>query len=152
MPASATGNRGLTGRHGHCDGPYASADKQRFIRDTNEENDMESNLRRDFSSGTPGASSATRKRVVAPIERDGKTIWLRVGAAFLNKDSSWNLYIDAMPFNGRLQLRDWDEYDGRGRGGNGNGGEAVPGMSSLSLPAMGGAPDNENETRDGLPF
>jgi hypothetical protein len=114
---------------------------------------MESNLRRDFSTGVPSAGNATRKRVVAPIQRDGKTFWLRVGAAFQNKDSSWNLYIDAWPVNGKLQLRDWDEqpWDGRGRGGGNGAAGAVPGVSSLSLPSMD-QPENENHGTDGLPF
>ena len=113
---------------------------------------MENNLRRDFSTGAPSAGNATRKRVVAPIERDGKTFWLRVGAAFQNKDSSWNLYIDAWPVNGKLQLRDWDEqpWDSRGRGGHGASG-AVPGVSSLALPTFD-APENENRGNDGMPF
>ena len=109
---------------------------------------MESNLRRDFSPGTPGTNNATRKRVVAPIDRDGKTFWLRVGAAFQNKDLSWNLYIDAMPFNGRLQLRDWDEPAWDSRRGGGGGAGALPGASTLSLPAMG--PDNDN--LGGVPY
>ena len=87
-----------------------------------------------------------------PIERDGKTFWLRVGAAFQNKDSSWNLYIDAMPFNGRLQLRDWDEQPwerGRGGGGGGSAAGGVPGFGTLSLPTMGGS---DNDNLGGLPF
>ncbi len=109
---------------------------------------MENNMRRELTPAAPASSNASRKRVVAPIERDGKTYWLRVGAAFQNKDSSWNLYIDAMPFNGRLQLRDWDEqpWDGRGRGGNG----ALPGVGSLSLPSLGGITENDNH--GGTPF
>ena len=103
---------------------------------------MENNIiRRDFaaSGGTPHAN-AGRKRVVAPIERDGKTFWLRVGAAFQNRDLSWNLYLDAMPYNGgRLQLRDWDEpYERGGRGG------PMPGAASLPLPAMGGSSANDD--------
>ncbi len=93
---------------------------------------MEAIARRDTSPAA-NPSNATRKRVVAPIERDGKTFWLRVGAAFQNRDLSWNLYIDAMPFNGRLQLRDWDEpYKNGPMGGQGGGG-------TLELPAVSGA-------------
>jgi hypothetical protein len=41
-------------------------------------------------------------------ERDGKTAsyWLKVGVAFRNKDGSLNVYLDALPVNGRLQLRE----------------------------------------------
>jgi hypothetical protein len=111
---------------------------------------MENHMRRDFTTGVPAVNNAGRKRVVAPIERDGKTFWLRVGAAFQNKDSSWNLYIDAMPFSGRLQLRDWDEpWEGRGRGGAPGG--ALPGMGSLSLPSLGGGL-SDNDNQGGTPF
>ena len=40
------------------------------------------------------------------VEREGaKPIWVRVGAAFENKDGSLNVYLDALPINGKLQLR-----------------------------------------------
>jgi len=55
-----------------------------------------------------------RKRfnVINPIERkDGKTSWLKIGVGFPNKDNSINLYLDALPTNGRLQLREADEDD-----------------------------------------
>jgi hypothetical protein len=109
---------------------------------------------RDFASGSQGTSSTNmnRKRVVAPIQREGKTFWLKVGAAFQNKDLSWNLYLDAMPFTGRLQLRDWEEQTWEGRGGRGNGGAAaaVTGMTSLSLPSLNNF--NETDNRGDLPF
>ena len=105
---------------------------------------MEAIARRDHSPGT-NPSNATRKRVVAPIERDGKTFWLRVGAAFQNRDLSWNLYIDAMPFNGRLQLRDWDEpYKNGPMGGQGGG--------TLDLPALGGVVASPANDSNGEPF
>jgi hypothetical protein len=107
---------------------------------------MENNLRREFTSSAPHTNHANRKRVVAPIERDGKTFWLRLGAAFQNKDASWTIYLDAFPFTGKLQLRDWDEpWEGRGRGGQGGGAPALPGgVGTLALPAMSGATENDN--------
>ena len=50
-----------------------------------------------------------RKRVLCPIEKDGKTHWLKLGVAFVNKDNSINLYLDGLPTNGKLHVRDWDE-------------------------------------------
>lgn len=51
-----------------------------------------------------------RMHVLVPIERDGKkTFWLRLGRAFRNKDGSINVYLDALPAGGKLQLRDADE-------------------------------------------
>src|SRR5688500_17461275 len=56
-------------------------------------------------------------KVIVPIERkDGKTHWLRVGTAFPNRDESINLYLDVMPMDKKLQIRELDEDDLRGRG------------------------------------
>ncbi|MFT3714035.1 MAG: hypothetical protein QM817_40760 [Archangium sp.] len=35
----------------------------------------------------------------------GGSIWTKVGSAFVNKDGSINLYLDAIPLNGRIYLR-----------------------------------------------
>lgn len=57
-------------------------------------------------------NSHNRKKVLCPIERkDGKTYWLKVGAAFVNRDGSWNVHLDALPATGKLQIRDLDERD-----------------------------------------
>ena len=47
--------------------------------------------------------------------RDGKKFWLRIGAAFENRDGSLNVYMDAMPTNGQLQIRDWQPYEERAK-------------------------------------
>ncbi len=52
-----------------------------------------------------------RKKVLCPMERQGRTHWMRVGTAFLNADGSTNVYLDAYPANGKLQIRDLDERD-----------------------------------------
>ncbi|MDQ2642654.1 MAG: hypothetical protein M3020_02475 [Myxococcota bacterium] len=46
------------------------------------------------------------KAVFALTERDEKTYWTRIGAAFANKDGSITLQLDALPVSGRLQVRD----------------------------------------------
>lgn len=48
--------------------------------------------------------------------RDGRKFWLRIGAAFENRDGSLNVYMDAMPTNGQLQIRDWQPHEERARG------------------------------------
>jgi hypothetical protein len=52
-----------------------------------------------------------RKKVLSPMEKNGKTFWLRIGSAFINADGSTNVYLDAYPANCRLQIRDLDERD-----------------------------------------
>lgn len=36
---------------------------------------------------------------------DNKSFWTKVGVAFRNKDDSWSLELQALPVNGRLQMR-----------------------------------------------
>jgi hypothetical protein len=75
-------------------------------------------------------------KVLTPYEgKDGKTHWQRLGSAFPNKDGSTNVYLNGLPTNGRLQIRDLDEDDLRARGrrddlGGGLGGALPGGMSS----------------------
>ena len=52
-----------------------------------------------------------RKKVLCPMERQGKTYWMHIGNAFTNVDGSTNVYLDAFPANGKLQIRDLDERD-----------------------------------------
>jgi hypothetical protein len=44
---------------------------------------------------------------------DGKDVWLRVGAAFPNRDGSLSVLLDAVPTNGRLQIREYEPRDSR---------------------------------------
>jgi hypothetical protein len=53
--------------------------------------------------------NSKRKKVLCPVEKDGKTFWKLLGAAYVNKDNSINVYLDSLPINGKLHLRDWDE-------------------------------------------
>ena len=55
--------------------------------------------------------SSRRKKVLCPMEKNGKTFWLRIGTAFINNDGSTNVYLDAYPTNGKLQIRDLTERD-----------------------------------------
>ncbi len=42
---------------------------------------------------------------------DGKELWLRIGSAFPNRDGSLNVFLDAMPINGKLQIREYQPRD-----------------------------------------
>lgn len=48
----------------------------------------------------------TYKEVFVMNEKDDRTFFTKVGVAFPNKDGSTNLYLDALPLNGKLQMRD----------------------------------------------
>jgi hypothetical protein len=59
-------------------------------------------------------------------ERGEKSYWTRIGVAYVNRDGSLNVKLDAVPVNGTMQVRDWtsrDEQPGatdeRARRGNG---------------------------------
>ncbi len=39
-------------------------------------------------------------------EQEGKNRWTKVGVGFVNRDSSINVILDAIPINGRLHIRD----------------------------------------------
>ena len=64
-------------------------------------------------------------------QRDGRKFWLRIGAAFPNRDGSMNVHLDAMPVNGQLQIRDFKPYEERARVDDGGGGD-------FELPALTG--------------
>jgi hypothetical protein len=51
------------------------------------------------------------KAVYALTERNEKTFWTRIGAAFHNKDGSVTVALDALPVSGRLQIRENDRDD-----------------------------------------
>lgn len=47
------------------------------------------------------------KAVYTVVERqEGKTNWVRIGTAFVCRDNSLNVVLDALPVNGRLHIRE----------------------------------------------
>jgi hypothetical protein len=54
-----------------------------------------------------------RKAVWAVSDRgEGKkSWWTRVGSAFVNKDGSWTIMLDALPTNGKLVVREEEQRD-----------------------------------------
>jgi hypothetical protein len=67
------------------------------------------------------AQSAQRKVVYTIVESrsdqpDAKGFWVRIGSAFMNRDGSINVLLDAFPVNGRLHIRDPAPKDEQGHG------------------------------------
>ena len=59
-------------------------------------------------------TTKTSKAVYTIIERGGdRAYWLRIGWAHVNRDGSYNLHLDALPVNGKLQVRDYTPRDQR---------------------------------------
>jgi hypothetical protein len=50
--------------------------------------------------------TSTPKDVFQIREDGGKSYWTKIGAAFTNRDGSLNAYLDALPLNGKIQIRD----------------------------------------------
>jgi hypothetical protein len=47
------------------------------------------------------------RTVYTIIEKPGdKRYWMKIGIARVNHDQSWNIYLDALPFDRKLQIRD----------------------------------------------
>ena len=52
------------------------------------------------------------KEVFSIIKREGKeNYWLKVGIAFVNKDGSLNVLLNAFPLNAELHIRDAEPQD-----------------------------------------
>lgn len=64
----------------------------------------------DTSHTSNGPSKGT-KIAYAVTERNGRSFWNRIGIAFMNKDGSINVKLEAIPVTGQLQLRDWEPRD-----------------------------------------
>jgi hypothetical protein len=63
-------------------------------------------------------SESKRYKVLCPVtNRDGKTFWKLLGIAFPNHDGSTNVYLDGLPLNGKLQIREWDDVPTHRRDG-----------------------------------
>jgi hypothetical protein len=58
----------------------------------------------DETNGTKKARAA--RHVFTVVDRGGKSYWIRIGAAFGNYDGSETVLLDALPINGRMQIRD----------------------------------------------
>lgn len=44
--------------------------------------------------------------VYSVLEKKGGNVWVKVGKAFVNRDDSLNVYLDALPMQGKLHLRE----------------------------------------------
>jgi hypothetical protein len=77
-------------------------------------------------------------KVMCPIEKkDGTgTYWGRAGVGYRNKDESINLYLDFLPINGKLQLREFSEEELREREGKRASYSSRPSMATLPVQAQ----------------
>jgi len=69
------------------------------------------------------ASETKMMTVYTIVEKPGreKPFWVKVGACFTNRDGSLNVFLDALPANGKLHIRQRDADDASvDRGANPN--------------------------------
>ena len=67
----------------------------------------------------PGRKSLAVYAIIERKDAAKPSIWLKVGAAFPNRDGSLTLLLDAFPIGtNRLQVREQRPFE-EGRGGNG---------------------------------
>jgi hypothetical protein len=57
----------------------------------------------DEGNGTKKARAV--RHVFTVVDRSGKSFWVRIGAAFENYDGSETVLLDALPLNGKMQIR-----------------------------------------------
>ena len=71
---------------------------------------------------------SNKMKVVYTItERGERSYWTKIGVAYVNRDGSLNVKLEAVPVNGTMQVRDWTPREEQAgsedhpRKGNGNG-------------------------------
>jgi hypothetical protein len=71
------------------------------------ENDGREERKQRGGGETVRRAEKTRKEVYTVVERGaGKDdFWCRIGTAWVNKDGSLNVVLDALPVNGKLHIR-----------------------------------------------
>lgn len=50
--------------------------------------------------------------------KDGKSRWIKIGSAFVNKDGSINAILDVYPRDGKLQIRERRSQDQNSKNNN----------------------------------
>jgi len=81
------------------------------------------------------SGSAKRLAVFSIKKWKGGSMWVRAGAAFVNKDGSMNIRLDVLPLDGQLHVREAAEK------------QEEAGMTP-AVPETGGAEMNAQMTND----
>jgi hypothetical protein len=89
-------------------------------------------------------------KVISAVEdKEGKTkFWMRLGTAFLNRDNSINVLLDAFPKSMQLQIREFDENELNGGADRDGPRRGVKRTGDLPLPM----PHLEPSTSADVPF
>ena len=79
------------------------------------------------------------KIVYTITERGDRSFWTRIGVAYVNRDGSLNVKLEAVPVNGTMQVRDWTPRDDQ------------PTTQENRAPRGNGARQNADPATDDLP-
>jgi hypothetical protein len=97
-------------------------------------------------TGAPAGANPNQgnmKTVYTIVERGpGKSFWTKVGVGFTNRDGSINLHLDAIPVNGRLQIRDYEPWERRPPQGDTGGDPLGPRARAALAPPRDTNPDS----------
>jgi hypothetical protein len=90
-------------------------------------------------------------KVLCPIAgKDGTTAyWARLGNAHTNRDESINVYLDTLPTNGKIQLREWTEQELRERSEKRGSYQSRGTLGGDSMTSMASLPSSAQEP---IPF
>jgi hypothetical protein len=93
-------------------------------------------------------------KVVCPIEKkDGTgTVWKGAGIGYRNKDASINLYLDFLPINGKLQIREFTEEELRERSDRRSSYQSRGGAGAGSLTSMASMATLPAASQEPIPF
>ncbi len=81
-----------------------------------------------------GNSKRPPLAVYTIIERrdNGRKHWVRIGAAFENRDGSFNVRLDALPLNGTVHIRELSASDSAYESGSAATSSTAPAMEAQS--------------------
>ena len=68
-----------------------------------------------MANGNQDSDKNKVRQVFTITERNGKNYWVRIGAAFGNQDGSETVLLDALPVNGRMQIRVSQKKEAEGK-------------------------------------
>ena len=78
--------------------------------------------------------------------------WKNLGSGFLNRDNSINIYLDGLPVNGKLQIRDWDDHYPARQGEQQNLGLRSMPSTMVPMQTMGGGDGPSTGGGEDTPF
>ncbi len=72
-------------------------------------------------------------------QNEKKSVWVKAGSAWVNRDGSMNVYLDVLPLDGKLHVREaLDERRANEGTNNNKSANGSPTQEALAADSMGG--------------